>query len=596
MEVKTVPDLFWWRVKQTPQKLAYRYVKNGQTMEATWEEYGRLVRRFANGLLALGIKKGDRVAILGETQPEWTIADLAAFSCGASGVGIYQTNTAKQSEYILEHSEAKVCVLDSKIQAQKVVQALPRLKNLKTVISWGEAVGEGILAFEDILKKGDAYEKEHPGELDGRLREIRPEDLAILIYTSGTTGPPKGAMLSHGNCIFELKSLEKLIPSTIGDITVSFLPMSHVAEHLIGFMGRINTGMAAAYAPSLEKVLETVHATQPTVFGSVPRIFEKAYAKILAQVEQASPGKKKIFNWAKNVGLERSRCIQKKEPVPIGLSLKAAIADRLVFSKIRAAFGGRVKYFVSGAAPISTEILEFFHAAGLFVAEVYGLTECAAIGTANTLTDYKFGTVGRAIPGCDVKIAPDGEILMRGPNVFMGYFKEEKATAEAIDKDGWLHSGDIGVIDADGFVKITDRKKNLIVTAGGKNIAPSNIETLIKNQCPLISQVVAIGDRRPFLIGLVTLNPEELRAYAKDKNLGEGTDGTIARHPAVQKLVADAIEKANQELARYEQVKKFTVLENDFTIEGGEITPTLKVKRKVVEEKYREMIEGLYNA
>ncbi|MBI2891452.1 MAG: long-chain fatty acid--CoA ligase [Nitrospirae bacterium] len=593
-EPRTIPELFFRRVQDSPNGLAYRYSRDGRVTEVTWREYGELVRRFANGLLSLGFEKGDRCAILGETQPEWTIADLAAMAAGGTGVGIYQTNTAKQTEYILQHSEAKVCVLDTRAQAQKVAASLVNLPRLKTVVAWGDGIGDGIISFDEILRKGDEFAKIHPNVLEQRMKAVRGEDLAILIYTSGTTGPPKGAMLSHRNCVFEICSLERIIPSSVGDITVAFLPMSHVAEHLIGFVGRIRNGMAAAYAESLDKVLDTVKATRPTVFGSVPRIFEKAYARILSQVGQASPLKRRIFEWAKRTGLEKSRRLQQRQSVPLGLAIRYAVADRLVFSKIREAFGGRVKYFVSGAAPISTEILEFFHAAGLFVAEVYGLTECAAIATANRFDDFKFGTVGKVIPDVEVKIAPDGEILMRGPNIFMGYFKDDVATHEAIEKNGWLHSGDIGVLDTDGFLKITDRKKNLIITAGGKNIAPSNIETLVKNQSPLISQVVAIGDRRAFVVGLITLSPDELKAYGAEKGWEGASPAELSRRPEVQATVAAAVERANAELARYEQIKKFSVLEADFTVESGEITPTLKVKRKVVEEKYREKIESLY--
>src|SRR5438046_5178590 len=428
----------------------------------------------------------------------------------------------------------------------------------------------------------------HDGTLAARLAGTKPADVASIVDTSGTTGPPKGVVQTHGNHIAAQKAGESCAPVEEGWVHLLFLPLAHSFARLESFIG-VYRGLCTAFAENLDKVGDNLREVRPHFICSVPRVFEKVYAKILAGVEAGSPAKKKIFHWALGVGRQVSRHQQRGQPLPATLRLKRALAHKLVFSKLHAALGGRLQWAISGGAPLSRDIAEFFHAAGILVLEGYGLTETCPVGTFNQPTKFKFGSVGQVLPGIEIKIASDAEILLRGPNIATGYFKRPDATAEVFEPSGWFHTGDIGRIDEDGFVFITDRKKDLIVTAGGINIAPQNIENLLKAD-PFISQAMVYGDRRPFPIALVTLNADELSKFAREKGILSPDPSAVVKHPAVVERVKRTIDEKNTDLQSYAKVKKFAILPGDFSQEGGELTPTLKVKRKVVAEKHRVVI------
>ncbi|MBI3072550.1 MAG: long-chain fatty acid--CoA ligase [Deltaproteobacteria bacterium] len=612
--------MFQKRCEVSGPALAARQKQGGVWRDTTWRDYHAEVERVAFGLLALGLAKGDAVAVLGETCHTWCLADLGTMLAGGVNVGIYATNTAKQCAYILKDSRARVAFVQGRDQLAKIVaefreqsaekpvassrerngepdghggRTLP-LPDLRTVIVWGEKLNgeaptEFAITFDELLRRGDAHRSAHPNAIDERQDEVEPNDTALLIYTSGTTGPPKGAVLSHANVLSFQRAGVGIFDFRPDDMSFVFLPMCHAAEHVVGFYGRIFHGIAGTFATSLETVITEVKDVRPTLFGSVPRIFEKVYAKVNTEVEKGSPVKRAIFRWAVDVGRRVKAKERAREWVPPHLAVQHRVADKLVLRKVREAFGGRVRAFISGAAPISVDILEFFHACGMLVLEAYGLTEVSAVCTGNKIDDYRFGSVGKPIPGVDVRIAPDGEIIVKGPTVFSGYLNLKEATAEAIDGDGWFHTGDIGRFDSDGYLYITDRKKNLIVTAGGKNVAPANIENLVKAD-PIISQVIVHGDRRNFLTALVTVDKDEAARFAAANGFAAGD----MSHPKMRERVQKAIDAANAELARYEQVRKFVILQDDLSQESGELTPTLKVKRKVVEEKYRAVLDRMY--
>lgn len=598
MDVHTLSDLLDERARKSPDSLCYEQRVGPMRERVTWGGFKAQADALSLGLADLGVVPGDAVAVMGQTTGEWAIADLGILGAGAVSLGIYSTLTARQVAYVLNDSKAKLAVVGSRAELELMREAAAQAPSLKTLIAWGDAegTGGGVHDFHKVLARGRAVGEKDAAML-GRLRNSRgPKDLALLIYTSGTTGVPKGAMLSHRNCVFMVKTLQPLLPTDFeaGDITVSFLPMAHVGEHVIGFYGRVNTGMATRYVGSLESaaVLGAVQETRPTVFGSVPRIFEKAYAKIQARVAEANPRRQAIFRFAVAQGRAMSARRLARTSPPLGARLAHAVADRLVLGKIRQAFGGRVKYFVSGAAPIDPEILEFFHACGMLVLEAYGQTECAGICTVNRHDAPRFGTVGTVIPGVELRIADDGEILVKGEGNFMGYLNRPEETREVLDNGGWLHTGDIGQLDAEGYLKITDRKRNLIVTSGGKKVAPAAIEALLTGET-MLGPALIVGESRPYMTALLTLDLEEARAVTGFKG---APVAELARHPAVRARARAAVEKANVHLARFEQVRRFRILDRELTIAADELTPTMKLRRKAVTEKFRGEIESLYAA
>jgi long-chain acyl-CoA synthetase len=588
MAEDTIPRRLQQQAKSRPDAPAFHEKKHGAWVQMTYRAYEASVRRAGKALLAVGFEKGSTVAILGFNRPEWVILDVAAMSVGGAPAGIYTTCSPEEVWYIIHHAESPVVLVEDEAQWKKVEQELSRLPKLRHVVFMrGAKVPEHpiALSWEAFLEKGDAVAD---ARFDERLDALEPAGLATLIYTSGTTGPPKGVMLSHANLAWTAQKAAELVGGRASDRSLSYLPLSHIAEQTFSIHGPITQGSAVYFAESLEKVPDNLKEVQPTLFFGVPRIWEKFHAAIAGKLAQAKGVKKAIASLAMATGREVNAVKNEGGTPGALLDLRYRIAQKLVFSKLKPAIGlGSARVCVSGAAPIAREVLEFFSALDVVIYEVYGQSEDTGPTSFNRPGRTRLGSVGPAIPGVEVKIAPDGEILVRGPNVFLGYYKEPEATAEAL-VDGWLHSGDLGSFDDAGFLHITGRKKEIIITAGGKNIAPKNIEAGLKNH-PIVSEAVVIGDRRKYLTALVTLDPEAKERFLKERNLGDG-DG----HDALRQEVQKAVDDVNTRLARVETVKKFFILPRPLSIEHGELTPTLKVKRQAVNRNFSSEIEGMY--
>ncbi len=584
---KTIADLMPVAVGEHGSRRAVLYKDGSGWSSKTYSEVGEIVRDLALGLMDLGVERGDKVAILANTRPEWSYFDFAALTAGATVVPIYQTNSPEECRYVLENSDSKVVIVEDSEQLQKVRAVRDSLPKLEHVILM-EGAGDDALTSPALAERGRAR---NASEWEERWSSVTPDDICTFIYTSGTTGPPKGCVISHGNYRAMLDMVLEV--GVLGDeeLTYLYLPLAHSFALLIQF-GTVALGATVAYwERDPLKIIPNLAEVKPTYFPSVPRIFEKIYTAATAKAEKAGGVQKAIFDWAVSVGTRYREAEREGRSIWPPLRIQHEIADRLVLSNVRNLFGGHLKLAVTGAAPINPEILRFFDAAGVLVVEGWGMTETSTAATISTPEAFKFGTVGKPFPGCEVKIADDGEILVRGPNVFQGYYKNDEATRETL-VDGWLYTGDIGEIDPEGYVKITGRKKDIIITAGGKNITPANLEAEIK-QHPLVSQCVVIGDRRPYLVALVTLDPEEAVKFAKENGLPEDPE-QLASDDQIRNAISDHIEKINQNFARVEQVKKFKILPRDLSQEGGELTPTMKVKRNVVADKYDGEVEELY--
>ncbi|HEU4366903.1 MAG TPA: long-chain fatty acid--CoA ligase [Methylomirabilota bacterium] len=597
MAEDTLAKLFWSRVESSGAKPAQQFKVGGVWQTRTWREVGDSVRELALGLIALGRGKGDAVALLSASRAEWVQADFAIFSAGCITVPIYPSYPPDLVAYVINDSGARTVFVEDAGQLAKVLEARDRIPNLEHVIVMGgyEAAQppKSVMTWETLRRLGRENAEVHKSTLAERVTTTGPDDVASIVYTSGTTGPPKGVVQTHGNHVAALAASKMATPVEQGWVHLLFLPLAHSFARLESFLG-VAHGLTTAFAENLDKLRDNLPETRPHFICSVPRVFEKVYAGVLANAQAGSPLKRRIFDWAVAVGRDVSRHQQRGQPVPAGLELKRKVAHALVFSKLHARLGGRLQWAVSGGAPLSRDIAEFFHAAGILLLEGYGLTETCPALTFNRPDRFKFGSVGQALPGVELKIAPDGEILARGPNIATrGYYKQPEATREVFEPSGWFHTGDIGRLDEDGFLFITDRKKDLIVTAGGMNLAPQNIENLLKAD-PFISQVLVHGDRRPYPVALITLNPDELGKFAREQGVLTTDPAALARHPKVVERVARTVEEKNTNLQSYARIKKFTILSGDFTLEGGELTPTLKVKRKVVAEKYKKELEGLY--
>ena len=585
---KTIADLFPLAAEKHAAKRAVLYKDaSGEWVGKTYREVGETVRDLSLGLIDLGIEKGDKVAILANTRPEWTYFDFAALSAGATVVPIYQTNSPEEVEYVLENSDSKAVIVEDADQLAKVVQVRDRTPKLEHVILM-EGTSADAISMDELAKRGAGRSE---SEWKDRWSSVTPDDICTFIYTSGTTGPPKGCVISHGNYRAMLGMVHEA--SVLGDdeLTYLFLPLAHSFALLIQ-LGSFDLGATLAYwERDPLKIIPNLAEVKPTYFPSVPRIFEKIYTAATGSVEKEGGIKKLIFNWAVRVGKKVRERERAGRSVGFLLRKQYELADKLVLSKIRGLFGGRLNLAVTGAAPINPDILRFFDAAGVLVVEGWGMTETSTAATISRPEDFKFGTVGKPFGGCEIKIADDGEILVKGPNVFQGYYKNPEATKETI-VDGWLHTGDIGEFDEDGYIKITGRKKDIIITAGGKNITPANLEAEIK-QSQYVSQVVVIGDRRPFLTALVTLDMEEAAKLAEE-NGWPADPAELAKNPEMRQVIQDHVDQVNEKFARVEQVKKFEILPQDLSQEGGELTPTLKVKRNIVADKYDDEIEALY--
>jgi long-chain acyl-CoA synthetase len=596
---KTLCELFLNRVEESGTSTAYEIQIDDEWHATTWDEYSELVSAFTLGIASLGIQPGTRAAIWGDTGPEWTIADLAIMTHGGCAAGIYQTCTPDQAAYIINDSDSRVVVVDTADRLEKALAIHTQTPQVDHYVIWsGDASDqENVHHFNDVLAMGRAYEKEHPQAYQALVDSVTPDTTAVLVYTSGTTGPPKGARLSHTNCIVLSKALHARfsISPFIGpnQSALAFLPMSHVAENVVGFIGRIYNGTNGIFCTDMAQFAALMRVKKPTQIGGVPRLFEKIYAAIQEKIDTMPAGKRRLVNWSLKVGEAASEYRMMRQSLPFILSIKHSIADALALSKLRMAFGGRAEYIICGSAPMANHIITFFQAIGIPFYEVYGLTESTGISHMNSDGQYKAGTVGTVLDGYECKIASDGEILLHGEGIFQGYLNKPEATAEALDADGWLYTGDIGEVDADGFLRITDRKKNLIITAGGKNVAPTNIELLICRE-KLIAHVVVIGERRNYLTALITLSTDALEALKGEEAFSSMSIDEIRKSDTIGKRIDTAVTQANEELARYENIRKFTILDGEFSIENGELTPTLKVKRKVVTERYADEIEAFY--
>ncbi|MFA5889686.1 MAG: long-chain fatty acid--CoA ligase [Actinomycetota bacterium] len=592
----TVVHTFVERARSGPDVVAFRRKVGGEWQGISWAEYEDFVRRVAGGLRDVGVDAGDKVAILSGNRFEWHVADIATQACGGATVPIYQTNAPKQAAYIAAHSMSKVIFVENSAQLAKVLETRADLPDLRRVVVFdadGVRPDDFVTTWEAFIEAGAVFAAANPSDFDDHVAGLRPEDLCTLVYTSGTTGPPKGAMLTHHNIVWTCDALASVLETEPGDRALSYLPLSHIAERVTSHFQQIRLGLETWFAGSIETLREDLQACRPSVFFGVPRVWEKFYAGITGLIENLPAEQREPAEQAIQLGLKRVEALQAGTQLPPELEAKYAEADAGLFALARAALGlDKAKALVSGAAPINPEILRFFHAIGLPVAEVYGQTEDCGPTSINRPLDIRIGTVGQALPGVEVKIAEDGEILVKGDNVGPGYFRDPIATAELIDPQGWMHSGDIGVIDEDGFLRITDRKKDLIITAAGKNIAPQVIENMLKYS-PWISQSVVIGDRRPYLVALLTLDQEKVTQFAEQKGI-PGSFAELVGHPDIRQLIDNVIAEVNENLARVEQIKKWHVLDRDFQMDAGEITPTLKVRRRAIVDKFGEAIEDLY--
>ena len=603
-EATTLVQLFAERATALAQKPALKSKRGAEWQATTWGEWDSRARVIAGALINAGVQPGDRVAIFANTREEWVVADIAILMAGAVTVPIYQTLSGDQAAYILRDSGARVMFAEDASYLKRIVdgEGKDALAALAKIVLFEEpaegAVPVGLtkpVTVEELLSRT----RGPGGGVQARIDAVKGDDLATIIYTSGTTGPPKGAMLTHANFIFEVDALRSVVDIAEDDEQLLFLPMAHIFAKVLVVM-QLRCGFVTSFAESIVKAMDNAAEVNPTFMGCVPRLYEKIYAVANDKAAQEGAVKRGIFDWAIGIGRQASRVRQaaaaegKIEKVGGWLGVQHRYATKLVLSKIRARFGTRLKFAISGGAPLAKELAEWFDGAGIPILEAYGLTETTGGTTLNQMSRFKFGSVGPVLPGVEVKIAADGEILIRGPHIMPGYWNKEAETREVIDKDGWFHSGDIGVVDEGGFVTITDRKKDIIVTAGGKNVAPQNIENLLK-QSAWISQAMVHGDKRAYLVALVTLNPDALARYATET--GKPNDAQkLATDPDVFARVQAEIDGVNKKLSQFETIKKFHILPRDFTIDGGELTPTLKVKRKVVTERHKATLDAMYEA
>lgn len=546
------------------------------------------------GLASLGVKRGDRVAIIAENRPEWVFADMAILGLGGADVPLYPSLTSDSIEFIMNNSESVGIICSNKFQLNKINKVKHNCKSLRFIIVMNnnDATPEqGVYSFKQVQELGNEYGKHHSNYFKEQVKLAKENDICTIIYTSGTTGEPKGVVLTHKNIVSNIKSAKKILPIGKDDIFLSFLPLCHIFERMGGYYTAFSSGGMVVYAQSIESVAGDLVDVKPTIMTTVPRLFERIYSKVMKNVESQPVKKQKIFHWAIGIGRQLADT-RRSGKISIGLKLKHKLADKLVFAKLREKTGGRLRYFISGGAALPRELGEFFEAVGILILEGYGLTESSPVISANRPDDYKFGSVGKPAPGVEVKIASDGEILAKGDNIMQGYYKNKKETDDTI-KDGWLHTGDIGVFDAEGFLVITDRKKNLFKTSGGKYIAPTPIENLFLAS-KYIDQFILIGDRRMFLSALIVPDFEALKEFADGRNIPYASNQDLAQNKQIYDLLEKELAAMQKKLANYERVRKFALLDKPFSIESGEITPTLKLKRKVIEERYAHLIDEMY--
>lgn len=597
-DIKTLPQALRALVRKQPDRIAMRMKEYGIWHDITWAQYQENVKKVAMGLHALGVKRGDHVAIVGENKPQWLFSAMGVMSLGGIFVGVYTTNPVAECEYVVGHSESVVFFCEDEEQFDKALAFRERTPHLKKMVVWDM---EGLKHFDDpmlmsfdhLLASGAETDRENPGLFEKIVDEGKTEDTASIIYTSGTTGPPKGAMIGHHNYLWIARQNEKVNKMNPEDETISFLPLNHVYEQIFDLMMHLRAGHIVNFTENTDTVMNDLRDVSPTLFHAVPRIWEKYHSGIVLKMADATWFKRTVFHLAYKIGSEYNNCKLAKKPLPWYLSSGYLLAYFCVFRKLKERLGfDRVRIGFSGAAPISHEILKFFQSIGIPIREGYGLTETTGITHISDEEHFKLGTVGRCLPGSEVKIAEDGEILIRHGGIFQGYFREPEATAAALE-GGWFHTGDVGELDAEGYLKITDRKKDLIITAGGKNVAPQYIENLLKFS-PYITDAVVIGDRRKFITALIVIDEENVVKYAQDHKVQYTTFATLTRTEEVIKLITGEIDKVNNQIARVENIRKFRLLDKKLYTEDGEVTPTMKVKRKSISKQYKDIIEEMY--
>jgi long-chain acyl-CoA synthetase len=595
---KTIPELFEYLTedfgKKTDKPLMKRKVE-GKYEGVSYSEFKKETDDFAFGLAALGLKAGDKVAIISENRPEWVYSDMAILNLGGIDIPIYPSLTADSIEFILTNSDSRGVIVSNKFQLNKILKIRDKLKNLQFTIVMNESDMlndvSALYTFRDIQEMGEIFKTNHPNYVSESRKNINEDDLCTIIYTSGTTGEPKGVMLTHKNILSNVRAALNSFPIDDKDTFLSFLPLCHIFERMAGYYTCFTAGSTLCFAESIETVSQNLLEAKPTLMMTVPRLFERMHSRIIKNVSSESSLRQKIFYWAIDIGRKyvASKKYGKLSPI---ITTQNKLADRLVFKKIKEKTGGNLRFFISGGAALSKELGEFFEAIGISILEGYGLTESSPVIAANRIDDYKFGTVGKPLPGVEVKIAPDGEILARGDNIMQGYYKNKKETDAAI-KDRWLHTGDIGEFDKDGFLNITDRKKHLFKTTAGKYIAPTPIENLF-SASEFVDQFVLIGDKRMFLTALIVPDYEAIKEYADSHRIPYNNLDDLVKKKEIYDLFEKELTKFQKKLANYEKVRKFALLEKPFTLENGEITPSLKVKRKIVEEKYSHLIDEMY--
>ncbi|HPU12246.1 MAG TPA: AMP-dependent synthetase/ligase [Aeromicrobium sp.] len=591
----SVGKLFYDRVAKSGTREAFRYPDAAEQWHSmSWTETGAKVTKIAAGLISLGIKSEERVAIAAGTRIEWILADLAINAAGAATTTVYPSTLADDVSYILSDSDSQIVFAEDDEQIEKLRLKRSELPSVSKVVTFdGATDGDWVISLDDLIALGEELLAASPNAVQERVDATTPESLATLIYTSGTTGRPKGVRLPHDCWTYEGAAVAAPGFVTADDLEFRWLPLAHSFGKVL-MATQLATGHACAVDGRVPKIVDNLAVVKPTFMGAAPRIFEKAYGRIVGMMEEEGGAKLKLFRWAEKVGLEVSRLERAGRSVPVGLKVQHALADKLVFTKIRARFGGRVRFFISGAAALSTDIAEWFHAAGVLILEGYGLTESSAGSFVNHPENYKIGSVGLPFAGTEVKIAGDGEVLIKGPGVMQGYHNLEAQSAEALNAEGWLHTGDIGELDADGFLTITDRKKDLFKTSGGKYVAPSHVEGIFKGVCPLASQMLVHGNERNFCSALIALDPEAVELWAEGHGMSGKSYAEIVTSDKMKQVIAADVEELNAKLNRWEQIKKWAILEHDLTVESGEITPSMKVKRRVVEDNYKEILDGFY--
>ena len=590
----SVAQMFLDRVAATPRAEAFRYPHGDGWESVTWQQVGDRVRLIAAGLISLGIAPEDRVALASSTRYEWVLADCAVMCAGAATTTVYPKTAAGEVAFIVANSGSRVVVAEDQSQVDKLIEHRADLPDvLKVVVIDGRGDGDWVISRDELEQLGKQVLAESPSAVDDRVHDIRPEQLAGIIYTSGTTGTPKGVRLTHAAWTYTAAAVDAVNVFRPDDLNLLWLPLAHSFAKVMLMVGLL-VGFPTAIDGRVDKIADNLAVVRPTIMGAVPRIFEKTHARIEGVIAEQGGFNKRIFDWAIGVGLRVSRAKQAGRKPSLAISLQYNLADRLVFSTIRERFGGRLRFFISGAAALDRDVAQWFDAVGLTVLEGYGLTETSAASFFNRPTAYRLGTVGWPFPATEVKIADDGEILLRGPGVMSAYHDLPDATAEALEPDGWFHTGDIGEIDADGFLRITDRKKDMFKTAQGKYAAPSAIATMFEGICPYVGEFIVYGEGRPYCVALVSLDGEAITAWADKQGLAGKTFAEIARHEKTHDLIERYIEALNKKLNNWEQVKKFAIIDRELSIESGELTPSQKLRRKVVITEFADQLAALY--